>query len=188
MYIRILFYFHSIQTGISVHDDDQGDEDQLCIEGLQDIFSLLIKAAKDWFELGLTLGIKVNILEGIDSNKNSDKARLREMLTHWLRSSPSRTWSDICNGLRSGTVQQDVLADIIEEKYKGTCIHCSEIAFKLRHTLIALDYVIHPLLLTGGTPWEHSSRPRPITGEKREATEHTEQGETVSCCDGLFYW
>ncbi len=122
MYIRILFYFHSRQTGISVHDDDQGDEDlsvQLCIEGLQDIFSLLIKAAKDWFELGLALGIQVDILEGIDSNKNSDKARLRDMLTHWLRSSPSRTWSDICNGLRSDTVQQDVLADIIEEKYKG---------------------------------------------------------------------
>ncbi len=35
---------------------------------------------------------------------------------------------------------------------------------------------------------EHSSRPPPITGDKREATEHTEQGETVSCCAGLFYW
>ncbi len=89
---------------------------------MQDIFSLLIKAAKDWFELGLALKIKVDILEGIESNKSSDKARLREMLTHWLRSSPSRTWSDICKGLRSDTVQQDVLA---EEKYKGTCIHYS---------------------------------------------------------------
>ncbi|XP_064401955.1 uncharacterized protein LOC135347813 isoform X3 [Halichondria panicea] len=129
-------------------EDDERDEDQLCIEGLQDIFSLLIKAAKDWFELGLALGIKVNTLEGIKSKENCDKARLREMLTHWLRSSSSRTWSDICNGLRSDTVQQDVLADIVEEKYKGA------------------------------TPWEHSSRPRPLTGEKREATEHTEQGSS----------
>ncbi|XP_064402405.1 uncharacterized protein LOC135348156 [Halichondria panicea] len=104
----------STQTDISVHDDDQGDENQLCIDNLQDVFSLLIKAAKDWFELGLALKIKVDILEGIESNKSSDKARLREMLTHWLRSSPSRTWSDICKGLRSDTVQQDVLA---EEKY-----------------------------------------------------------------------
>ena len=102
-----------------IGEDDERDENQLCIEGLQDIYSLLIKAAKDWFELGLALGIQVDTLEGIDSNKNSDKARLREMLTHWLRSSPSRTWSDICNGLRSDTVQQDNLADTIQEKYKG---------------------------------------------------------------------
>ena len=173
----------------NIGEDDERDEDQLCIEGLQDIFSLLIKAAKDWFELGLALGIKVNTLEGIKSKENCDKARLREMLTHWLRSSSSRTWSDICNGLRSDTVQQDVLADIIEEKYKGIHVFIAlKLLLQLRHTLIALDYVIHPLLLTGGTAWEHSSRPRPITGEKREATEHTEQGETVSCCDVLFYW
>ena len=105
-----------------IGEDDERGENQLCIEDLQDIFSLLIKAAKDWFELGLALGIKVDTLEAIDSNKNSNKAHLREMLTHWLRSSPSRTWSDICNGLRSDTVQQDNLADIIEEKGKKTTI------------------------------------------------------------------
>ncbi len=80
------------------------------------MFSQLIEAANDWFELGLALGIQGCQLEGIDSNKNSDKARLREMLTHWLRSSPSRTWSDICNGLRSDTIKQINLADKI---YKG---------------------------------------------------------------------
>ncbi len=32
---------------------------------------------------------------------------------------------------------------------------------------------------------EHSSRPHPLTGEKREATEHTEQGET---CSQLLCW
>ncbi len=104
---------------IIIGEDDGRYEDQLCIENLHEIFSQLIKAAKDWFELGLALGIQVDTLEGIDSNKNSDKARLREMLAHWLRSSPSRTWSDICNGLRSDTVHQNVLADTIKEKYKG---------------------------------------------------------------------
>ena len=105
--------------GIAVNEEDKGDENQLGTNDLQNVFSQLVEAAKDWFELGLALGIKVDILEGIDSNKNSDRARLREMLTHWLRSSPSRTWSDICNGLRSDTVKQINLADKIEEKYKG---------------------------------------------------------------------
>ncbi len=104
---------------IIIGEDDGRYEDQLCIEYLHEIFSQLIKAAKDWFDIGLALGIQVDTLEGIDSNKSSDKARLREMLTHWLQSSSSRTWSDICNGLRSDTVQQNVLADTIQEKYKG---------------------------------------------------------------------
>ncbi len=150
--VKKVLYYHSIQTGISVHDDNQGDETQLCIEGLQEVYSLLIKATKDWFDMGLALGIKVNILEGIKSNENNaDKARLRDMLTYWLRSSPSRTWSDICNGLRSGTVQQDVLADTIEEKYKGTCKYhfiapntqnymYMKLLSQLRHTLIALNF------------------------------------------------
>ncbi len=103
----------------NVGEDDERYDNQLCIEGLQNIYSLLIKAARDWFDMGLALGIQVDTLEGIDSNKNSDKARLREMLTHWLRSLPSCTWSDICNGLRSDTVKQGALADKIEEKYKG---------------------------------------------------------------------
>ncbi len=123
-----LYYSHTLHThnyiGIQfvVNEDDKGDKNQLGTNDLQDVFSQLVEAAKDWFELGLALGIKVDILEGIDSNKNSDRARLREMLTHWLRSSPSRTWSDICNGLRSATVKQINLADKIEKKYKGTII------------------------------------------------------------------
>ena len=85
---------------------------------MQDVFSLLINAEKCWFYLGLALQIKPGTLEGIESNKNSDKDRLCEMLAHWLRSSSSRTWSDICNGLKSETVKQDVLADTIEDKHK----------------------------------------------------------------------
>ncbi len=44
--------------------------------------------------------------------------------------------------------------------------HCSAytISYKLEHAC---------------SPAEHSSRPPPITGEKREATEHTEQGEML---------
>ena len=85
---------------------------------MQDVFSLLINAEKYWFYLGLALHIKPGTLEGMKNKESCNTDRLCEMLTHWLRSSPSRTWSDICKGLRSDTVKQDVLADKIEEKYK----------------------------------------------------------------------
>ncbi|XP_064401311.1 uncharacterized protein LOC135347306 isoform X8 [Halichondria panicea] len=107
-------------------EDDERYDNQLCIEDLQEVYSLLIKAAKDWFDMGLALGIRVDILKGIKYNENSDKAHLREMLTHWLRYLPSCTWSDICKCLRSDTVQQDILADIIKEKYKGFKQHFEE--------------------------------------------------------------
>ncbi|XP_064401321.1 uncharacterized protein LOC135347312 isoform X2 [Halichondria panicea] len=107
-------------------EDDERYDNQLCIEDLQEVFSLLIKAAKDWLDMGLALGIKVDILKDIEYNENSDKARLREMLTHWLRSSPFPTWSDICKCLRSNLVKQDNIADAIELKYKGFKQHFEE--------------------------------------------------------------
>ena len=80
-----------------------------------------MEAINVWFELGLALGIPVATLENIKCHTNHNKDGLIRMLTQWLESSPSRTWSDICNGLRSGTVRQDVLANTIEEKYDGKC-------------------------------------------------------------------
>ena len=80
-----------------------------------------MEAINVWFELGLALGIPVATLEHIKCHTNHNKDGLIRMLTQWLESSPSRTWSDICNGLRSDTVRHDVLANTIEEKYDGKC-------------------------------------------------------------------
>ncbi len=100
------------------HNAGERDENQLCIDNLQDVFSLLINAEKCWFYLGLALHIKPGTLESIKSKESCNTDRLCEMLTHWLQFSSSRTWSDICNGLRSETVKQNALADTIEDKHK----------------------------------------------------------------------
>ena len=105
--------------GIAVNEDDQRDTNQLGTNDLQEVFSNLMEVVTNWFNLGLSLGIQVGTLKAIKSNESNDQDRLREMLTHWLQYSPSRTWNDICNGLRSDTVKQINLADKIEEKYKG---------------------------------------------------------------------
>ncbi len=106
--------------GIDVHEDDQGDENQFGTNNLQEILSELMGAINEWFELGLALGILDPTLQNIKSIDNNDC--LRKMLTYWLRTSPSRTWRDICNGLRSNTVKHYVLADKIEKKYNnGKC-------------------------------------------------------------------
>ncbi len=64
------------------------------------------------------MGVQDVTLRGIKSTENNIQDCLREMLTRWLRSSSSRTWSDICNGLRSDIVKKYVLAEKIEQKYE----------------------------------------------------------------------
>ncbi len=127
-----------------------------------------MEAINVWFELGLALGIPVATLENIKCHTNHNKDGLIRMLTHWLESSPSRTWSDICNGLRSGTVRQDVLANTIEEKYNGKC-DC------VKFTIIAKNVSKKLGQLSGrqrndsrvpGPHAEDSSRLPYITGER----------------------
>ena len=109
---------HILTAGIAVHDF-QGDENQLYTKDLQEVVSQLMEAINVWFELGLALGIPVATLIDIKCHTNHNKDGLITMLTHWLESSsPSRTWRDICNGLRSCTVKHDVLANTIEN---GKC-------------------------------------------------------------------
>ncbi len=80
--------------------------------------SALHTAADVWYNLGLELGVDPNRLDEISSRKNgSDKDNMRAMLKNWLQTSPSRTWTDICNALRDELVARNVLADAIERNY-----------------------------------------------------------------------
>ncbi len=72
----------------------------------------------EWYNLGLALGVQDVTLRRIKFIENNIQDCLREMLTRWLGSSSSHTWSDICNGLRSDTVKKYVLAEKIEQKYE----------------------------------------------------------------------
>ncbi|XP_064389495.1 uncharacterized protein LOC135337487 isoform X2 [Halichondria panicea] len=143
-----------VKLSVDVHEDDQGDENQLGTNNLQEILSELMDAINEWFNLGLALGIQGPTLKDIESNEKYNRDRLREMLVHWLRTSPSRTWRDICNGLRSNLVKHYILADKIEKKYNN-----GQLCWKQRKSDSSRPPGRHP----------------PITGEKREATEHTEQ-------------
>ena len=130
-----------------------------------------MEAINVWFELGLALGIPVATLGDIKCHTHCNKDGLIRMLAHWLESSPSRTWSDICNGLKSCTVKHDVLANTIEKKYNGKC-DC------VKFTIIAKNCYKKLGRLSGkrkrpkncscvpGPHAEDSSRPPHITGER----------------------
>ncbi len=100
------------------------DGKQLSMNHLAQVYSALLEAANNWYNFGLAMGITANKLDSINSNNEDNDILLRKMLAHWLRSSTSRTWTDICNGLRDKLVGLILLAERIEREY------CSEGNFR----------------------------------------------------------
>ncbi len=87
---------------------------------MPEIYSALLGAMNKWDDFGLALNIGPSEIDNIEENYMNNQKRLRKMLTYWLESSPSRTWTDICKALRSSTVQLNALAQDIEKKYCNT--------------------------------------------------------------------
>ncbi len=104
----------------------------LTIKDLDTVNSALHTAADVWSILGLRLRVYPDRLDEISSCKNGDKDNMCAMLKHWLQTSPSRTWTDICNALRDELVARNVLADAIEREYcsggnNSLYINCAEV-------------------------------------------------------------
>ncbi len=94
------------------------DAKQLDDTYLNEIYQFVLQAASKWFNFGLSLGVDIHQLEDIESCCHDNQTSLRKMLTHWLRTSPSRTWTDIYTALRSETVQRKDIAKRIKQKVK----------------------------------------------------------------------
>ena len=83
----------------------------------------LKNASKDWFDLGLALGVKNNDLENIEDDYRHNKRRLMKMVTKRLEvTDPEHpmTWPYICECLRRPTVERNDVAEEIEDKYVRT--------------------------------------------------------------------
>ncbi len=82
----------------------------------------LIKAAGDWFDLGLDLGLDPGTLKDIKDDYHKNKDCLREMISARLKTGPL-SYSDICQSLRSPTVNRNDVAEAIEKACTGMNSH-----------------------------------------------------------------
>ena len=92
---------------------------------LQDLYSVcinLIKAAGNWFDLGLDLGLGHGTLDDIKDDYHRNKDCLREMLAARLKTG-HLTYSEICQSLRASTVDREDVAEAIEEACTGMNSH-----------------------------------------------------------------
>ncbi len=91
----------------------------LTIDDLNSVYEKLIKAAKNWFYLGLALNLDHDTLKDIKhDNHDKNKDCLLEMLAVCLKTG-SLTYSEICQSLRAPAVRRDAIAVAIEEACTG---------------------------------------------------------------------
>ncbi|XP_064402664.1 uncharacterized protein LOC135348400 isoform X9 [Halichondria panicea] len=90
---------------------------------IQTIRDSLKNASKDWFDLGLALGMNITDLKDIEDQHANNKRRLTEMVGKRLEvTDPEHpmTWPYICDCLRRPTVARNDVAKEIEDKYVRT--------------------------------------------------------------------
>ena len=106
----------SSSTSIVLTEDD-----------IRSICEKLKSASKDWFKLGLALGVKFTDLKDIEDEYRSNKRCLTEMVGKCLEvTDPEHpmTWPYICECLRSPTVERNDVAEEIEGKVPSNIL-CS---------------------------------------------------------------
>ncbi len=96
----------------------------LILSDLQSVYEKVIKAAKNWLDLGLTLDLDHDTLDNIKDDCHRNKDCLREMLAARLKTGPL-TYSEICSGLRAPTVERNDVAEAIEKACTGMNSNCA---------------------------------------------------------------
>ncbi len=94
----------------------------LTLGDLNFVYKNLIKAAGDWVDLGLDLGLDPGTLKDIKDDYHRNKDCLREMIAARLKTGPL-SYSDICQSLRSPTVDRNDVAEAIEKACTGMNSH-----------------------------------------------------------------
>ena len=86
---------------------------------LKDLLNELAGVTSKYYEIGIQLDIKDEILKQIESNhKNNIKRCFSEMLDYWLKgNSGDASWSSLVSALESPFVGEKTLAATLRKKY-----------------------------------------------------------------------
>ncbi len=92
-------------------------------DDVRTICKRLKSASKDWFDLGIALGVEMTDLKDIEHDYHYNKRCLMEMVSKRLEATDPRhpmTWPYICECLRSPNVERNDVAKEIEDTYVRT--------------------------------------------------------------------
>ena len=86
-------------------------------DNLGELYEALYRIRFKYRSLGLQIGVKISEIRGVQSQYDDPGDRLQEVLSVRLRQSESLTWKDIDKALRSESVGEGKVADIIQRKH-----------------------------------------------------------------------
>ena len=89
------------------------------ISDLQKVQELLVDVKKEWYSLGLALGLRQPTLKGIKQNEDDIDDCKREMLTEWLNQvdNSKPTYPSLEVALEKDTVKCRPVANIVHKHY-----------------------------------------------------------------------
>ena len=90
----------------------------LSLDDLSIVRKELHEARTKWYDIGLELKVPVGTLDSIKAQSDDPKECLLEALKHWLKTvDPKPTWQVLVDALRSCVVEENQLANSLEEKH-----------------------------------------------------------------------
>jgi len=91
---------------------------ELSLDDLATVRKELHEARTKWYDIGLELKVPVGTLDSIEAQSDDTKKCLLEALKHWLKTvDPKPTWQALVDALRSCVVEENQLANSLEEKH-----------------------------------------------------------------------
>ena len=93
------------------------------LDSLPDLQDELYDIRGKWYNIGVQIGIDTGTLQTIKNDFGDSGDALRELLTHWLKRTP--TWEALFKALRSRPVDGATIADILQRKMEEKLFHGS---------------------------------------------------------------
>ena len=91
---------------------------ELRLDDLSTVLRELHEARTKWYYIGIELKVPVGTLDSIKAQSDDAKECLLEALKHWLKTVDLKpTWQALVNALRSCVVEENQLANSLEEKH-----------------------------------------------------------------------
>ena len=91
---------------------------ELSLGDLATVLKELYEARTKWYYIGLELKVPVGTLDNIEAQSDDPKKCLLDTLKHWLKTvNPKPTWQALVDALRSCVVEENQLANSIEENH-----------------------------------------------------------------------
>ena len=82
-----------------------------------ELLNLLADISSLWYEIGLSLNVSHNILDGLRRRQESDAIKLSEVIHSWLTTTESRlvTWETVIDAIKGPTVNNIKKANEIHQ-------------------------------------------------------------------------